>query len=106
MRNFFVGITPTQNDRHGVKVFIQTWCEQHRDKWPKDGFLFAHTELAASGISLRPNLIEEIVVTQTLENEGCSDGRLSLTACVRDGDALLRLVGTVDANGGALGTGF
>jgi hypothetical protein len=39
-------------------------------------FLFAHTELAASGISLRPNLIEEIVVTQALENEGCSDGRL------------------------------
>ena len=36
-RNFFVGITPTQNARHGVKVLIQTWCEQHRDKWPKDG---------------------------------------------------------------------
>ncbi len=37
VRNFFVGITPTQNARHGVKVLIQTWCEQHRDKWPKDG---------------------------------------------------------------------
>ena len=36
-RNFFVGITPTQNARHGVKVLIQTWCEQHRDKLPKDG---------------------------------------------------------------------
>ena len=70
-------------------------------------FLFAHTELAASGISLRPNLIEEIIVTQTMENEGRSDGRLSLTACVREGNALLRLVGTVDANGGAaLGHGF
>jgi hypothetical protein len=37
VRNFFVGITPTQNARHGVKAHIQTWCEQHRDKWPKDG---------------------------------------------------------------------
>ena len=37
VRNFFVGITPTQNARHGVRVLIQTWCEQHRDKWPKDG---------------------------------------------------------------------
>ena len=37
VRNFCVGITPTQNARHGVKVLIQTWCEQHRDKWPKDG---------------------------------------------------------------------
>jgi len=35
VRNFFVGITPTQNARHGVKALIQTWCEQHRDKWPK-----------------------------------------------------------------------
>ena len=32
VRNFFVGITPTQNTRHGVKFFIQTWCAQHRDK--------------------------------------------------------------------------
>jgi hypothetical protein len=24
VRNFFVGITPTQNSRHGVKFFIQT----------------------------------------------------------------------------------
>jgi hypothetical protein len=37
VRNFFVSITPTQNARHGVRVLIQTWCEQHRDKWPKDG---------------------------------------------------------------------
>ncbi len=37
VRNFFVGITPTQNARHGVKALIQTWCEQHHDKWPKDG---------------------------------------------------------------------
>ncbi len=37
VRNFFVGITPTQNSRHGVKFFIQTWCAQQRDKWPKDG---------------------------------------------------------------------
>jgi hypothetical protein len=37
VRDFFVGITPTQNTRHGVKLLIQTWCEQHRDKWPKDG---------------------------------------------------------------------
>jgi hypothetical protein len=37
VRNFFVGITPTQNTRHGVKLLIQTWCAQHRDKWPKDG---------------------------------------------------------------------
>jgi hypothetical protein len=37
VRNFFVGITPTQNARHGVTAHIQTWCEQHRDKWPKDG---------------------------------------------------------------------
>jgi hypothetical protein len=37
VRNFFVGITPTQNARHGVKLLIQIWCEQHRDKWPKDG---------------------------------------------------------------------
>jgi hypothetical protein len=37
VRNFFVGITPTQNARHGVGALIQTWCEQHRDKWPKDG---------------------------------------------------------------------
>ncbi len=37
VRNFFVGITPTQNARHGVKALIQTWCEQHGDKWPKDG---------------------------------------------------------------------
>ena len=37
VRNFFVGITPTQNARHGVTVLIQTWCEQHRDKWPNDG---------------------------------------------------------------------
>jgi hypothetical protein len=37
VRNFFVGITPTQNARHGVKLLIQTWCEQHRDRWPKDG---------------------------------------------------------------------
>ncbi len=28
---------PTQNTRHGVKLLIQIWCEQHRDKWPKDG---------------------------------------------------------------------
>ncbi len=37
VRNFFVGITPTQNARHGVKALIQTRCEQHSDKWPKDG---------------------------------------------------------------------
>ena len=37
VRNFFVGITPTQNARRGVKLLIQIWCEQHRDKWPKDG---------------------------------------------------------------------
>ena len=37
VRNFFVGIAPTQNARHGVRVLIQTWCEQHRDKLPKDG---------------------------------------------------------------------
>jgi hypothetical protein len=37
VRNFFVGITPTQNARHGVKLLIQTWCEKHRDTWPKDG---------------------------------------------------------------------
>jgi phage host-nuclease inhibitor protein Gam len=37
VRNFFVGITPTQNSRHGVKFLIQTWCAQQRDKWPKDG---------------------------------------------------------------------
>jgi hypothetical protein len=37
VRNFFVGITPTQNSRHGIKFFIQTWCVQQRDKWPKDG---------------------------------------------------------------------
>ncbi len=37
VRSFFVGITPTQNSRHGVKFFIQTWCAQQRHKWPKDG---------------------------------------------------------------------
>ena len=37
VRNFFVGITPTQNARHGVKLLIQAWCEQHRDRWPKGG---------------------------------------------------------------------
>jgi len=37
VRNFFVGITPAQNSRHGVKFLIQTWCDQQRDKWPKDG---------------------------------------------------------------------
>ncbi len=37
VRNFFVGITPTQNTQHGVRALIQTWCEQHREKWPKDG---------------------------------------------------------------------
>jgi hypothetical protein len=37
LRNFFVGITPTQNARHGVKFLIQKWCAQQRDKWPKDG---------------------------------------------------------------------
>ena len=37
VRDFLVGIIPTQNARHGVRVLIQTWCEQHRDKWPKDG---------------------------------------------------------------------
>ena len=37
MRNFFVGITPTQNSRHGVKFLIQRWCTQQRDKLPKDG---------------------------------------------------------------------
>jgi hypothetical protein len=37
VRNLFVGISPTQNARHGVRALIQTWCEQHRDKWPKDG---------------------------------------------------------------------
>jgi len=37
VRNFFVGITPTQNSRHGVKFLIQTWCHQHRDQLPKDG---------------------------------------------------------------------
>ncbi len=37
VRNFLVGITPTQNARHGVKAHIQKWCQQHRDKWPKDG---------------------------------------------------------------------
>jgi len=42
-----------------------------------------------------------LVWTVGRENEGRSDGRLSLTACVREGNALLRLVGTVDANGGA-----
>jgi hypothetical protein len=37
VRNFFVGITPAQNSRHGVKFLIQTWCAQQRDKLPKDG---------------------------------------------------------------------
>ena len=69
-------------------------------------FLFAHTELAASGISLHPNLIEEIVVAQTVEYKGCLRGRLSPLACDRECDALLGLVGIVDANGGAaLGQG-
>src|SRR5208283_210163 len=67
----------------------------------------AHRELAASGIAFRPNLIEEVVAAQALEHEGGSFGRLSLTACVREGDALLGLVGIVDANGdAALGQGF
>jgi hypothetical protein len=73
----------------------------------KLGFLFAHRELTASGSSVRPNLIEEIVIAHAVENQRGSDGRLSLTACVREGDALLGLVGVVDANGGAtLGHGF
>jgi hypothetical protein len=37
VRNLFVGIVATQNSHHGVKFFIQTWCAQRRDKWPKDG---------------------------------------------------------------------
>ena len=37
MRNLFVGIAATQKSHHGVKFFIQTWCAQRRDKWPKDG---------------------------------------------------------------------
>ena len=61
----------------------------------------AHPELAASGISLRPNLIEEIAVAQALEYKGCLRSGVSFLACVRKGDALLGLVGIVDANGGA-----
>jgi hypothetical protein len=37
VRNFLVGITPAQNAQHGVKALIQKWCQQHCDKWPKDG---------------------------------------------------------------------
>jgi hypothetical protein len=37
VRSFFVGITPAQNSRDGVKFLIQTWCAQQRDQWPKDG---------------------------------------------------------------------
>ncbi len=36
---FRVGITPTQNARHGVKTDIREWCEQHFDRLPKDGGL-------------------------------------------------------------------
>jgi hypothetical protein len=43
----------------------------------------AHRELAVKGIARRPNLIEEIVVTEALENQGGSIGRLSLTALER-----------------------
>ena len=64
-------------------------------------FPLALRELAASGISLRPNLIEEIVVAQALEYKGCLRSGLELLACARKGDALLGLVGIVDADGGA-----
>src|SRR5271169_2957373 len=70
-------------------------------------FFLAHRELAASGIALRPNLMEEIVVAQALEYKGCLPCGLSLLACVREGDALLGLVCIVDANGNAVyGHGF
>src|SRR5208283_1422358 len=70
-------------------------------------FLLAHREFTAKGIARRPNLIEEIAVAHALENQRGSDGRLSLTARARESHALLRLVGIVDANGGAtLGQGF
>jgi hypothetical protein len=67
----------------------------------------AHPELAAEGTAFCPNLIEEVVVAQALENKGGSVGRLTLTARVGEGDALLRFVGIVDANGdGALAHRF
>jgi hypothetical protein len=67
----------------------------------------AHREFTAEGTALRPDLIEEIVAAQALENQRGSVGRLTLTARVGEGDALLRLVGIVDANcGAALGQGF
>src|SRR5208283_4318129 len=52
-------------------------------------FPLALRELAASGISLRPNLIEEIVVAQALEYKGCLSSGSKLLACARKGDALL-----------------
>jgi hypothetical protein len=38
-RSFRVGITPTQNTRHGVITDIRKWCEQHFDQLPKEGEL-------------------------------------------------------------------
>ena len=67
----------------------------------------AHREFTAKGIARRPNLIEEIAVAHALENQRGSVGRLTLTARVGEGHALLGLVGIVNANGGAtLGQGF
>jgi hypothetical protein len=48
----------------------------------------AHPELAANGIALRPNLIEQIIVAQTLEYKRCSVCGVKALACVREGDAL------------------
>jgi hypothetical protein len=65
-------------------------------------FPLAHPELAASGTALCPNLREEIVVAQALEYKDCLRSGVSFLACVRKGDALLGLVGIVDANGAAV----
>src|SRR5260370_35056916 len=55
----------------------------------KLGFLFAHTELAAKRIALRPNLIREIVVAQALEYKGCLRSGLTLLAFIRESNAFL-----------------
>jgi len=80
--------------RGGVGQLVGDVCGNHHEfrlaiVLGKLDLGLAHPELAASGISLRPDLIEEVVVAQALEYKGCLSSGLKLLACVSKGDALL-----------------